>query len=45
MGIDVAATALEHWPDYASHMTYLEAVRKMAAKEQLTQDRSVEFAG
>ena len=45
MGIDVAATALEHWPDCASHMTYLEAVRKMAAKEQLAQDRSVVFAG
>ena len=32
-GIDVVATAQNHWPDYASHMNYIEAVRRMAAKE------------
>ena len=44
MGIDVAATAQEHWPDYASHMAYIEAVRKMAAREQLPQVSPFESA-
>ena len=33
-GIDVVATAQDHWPDYASHMNYIAAVRRMAAKER-----------
>ena len=33
-GIDVAAMAQSHWPDYPSHQNYIEAVRRMAAKER-----------
>ena len=33
-GIDVVAIAQDHWPDYESHKNYLEAVRRMAAKER-----------
>ena len=33
-GIDVVAIAQGHWPDYESHKNYLEAVRRMAAKER-----------
>ena len=33
-GIDVVAIAQDHWPDYESHKNYLEAARRMAAKER-----------
>ena len=33
-GIDVVAIAHDRWPDYASHVNYIEAVRGMAAKER-----------
>ena len=33
-GIDVAKFAQDHWPDYPSHKNYIEAVRRMAAKER-----------
>ena len=35
-GIDVAAIAQDHWPDYESQKNYIEAVRRMAAKERAT---------
>lgn len=31
MGIDVAATAREHWPDRESHMSFLAAVKDRIA--------------
>ncbi len=31
MGIDVVATAREHWPDRDSHMAFLAAVKKRVA--------------
>ena len=45
MGIDVVAIAQEHWTDYDSHIAYLEAVRKMAAKKKSTQVEFLELAG